>query len=106
MALGDWSGTLSELERDAGSLKRFGYLRVRITIDAPMPDLNRRARQLLPNVVAVDAVLPDKDHPQPIAAAVAPIDQFRGFYIREHQREPRQETVTLFDELHTLAARE
>ena len=41
-----------------------------------------------------------------IAAAVAPIDQFRGFYIREYQREPRQETVTLFDELHTLAARE
>lgn len=104
--LAEWAGTLPELERDADHLKDFGFLRVRVTLDTPVPDLNRRARQLLPNVVVVEAVLPDRDpdRPSPVAASVAPTDQFRAFYQREHQRDPRDETVALFDELYTLAA--
>ena len=60
-----------------------------------MPDLNRRARQILPNIVVVDAVLPGAAvtecrhrRARAAAAAVAPLDQFRTFYQREHQREP------------------
>jgi exonuclease SbcD len=104
--LGDWTGTLDDLERAADSLKRFGYLRVRITLDTPVLDLNRRARHLLPNVVVVEAVFPDtqQDRSTPAVASVAPSDQFRAFYQRQHQRDPREETVALFDELYTLVA--
>lgn len=104
--LKDWAGTLAQLERDADCLKAFGYVRLRVTLDTPLPDLNRRARQLLPNVVVVEAALPEAvvNRSTAPADAVAPADQFRAFYIRQHQREPREETTTLFNELHSLAS--
>ncbi len=84
LQLGDWSGTLPELETSVDGLAAFGYLRVRVSLDAPVPDLNRRVRQLLPNVVVVDAVLPelDLDRAAPLAASVAPADRFRAFHQR------------------------
>jgi len=111
--LGEWAGTIEELERDADSLRAFGYLKVRITLDRPIPDLNRRARQILPNIVVVEAVLPDSPAGDAEAgralrpgAAVAPLDQFRLFYQREHQREAPAETLALFSELYELASQE
>lgn len=103
--LGDWTGTLPELEASAARLAGFGYLRVRVALDTPMPDLNRRVRQLLPNVVVVDALLPElePDRAEPVAASVAPSDRFRAFYQRRHQREPQDDTIALFNELYTLA---
>jgi exonuclease SbcD len=108
-ALGHWEGTLPELERDAENLRRFGYLRVKVALDSPMPSLNRRARQILPNIVVVDAVLPggsvtggdlEADHrPRP-----APVDQFRAFYERHHQRAPKPPTLDLFNELYLSAS--
>ena len=108
--LGEWAGTITELERDADGLKRFNYLKVRITLDAPIPDLNRRARQILTNIVVVDAVLPEAEGSdtnsaiRPIAAA--PVDQFRAFYQREHQRPATPETLDLFSELYAAASQE
>lgn len=111
--LGEWAGTMTELERDADTLRHFGFLKVRITLDAPVPDLNRRARQILPNIVVVDAVLPesvagdsDTDRTPRAAAAVAPLDQFRTFYQREHQRDARPETLTMFSDLYATASQE
>jgi exonuclease SbcD len=111
--LGEWAGTITELERDADGLKRFGYLKVRITIDTPIPDLNRRARQILPNIVVVDAVLPEQplangetERASRPAAAVAPLDQFRAFYQREHQRDATDATLNLFSELYEAASHE
>jgi exonuclease SbcD len=111
--LGEWAGTLPELERDADTLRRFGYLKVRITLDKPMADLNRRTRQILPNIVVVEAVLPEADAADCDsarlsggAAVVAPIDQFRAFYQREHQRPPQSETLTMFSDLYAAAAQE
>jgi hypothetical protein len=111
--LGEWAGTITELERDADTLRHFGYLKVRITLDAPVPDLNRRARQILPNIVVVDAVLPeaaaadsDAERMSRPMAAVAPLDQFRAFYHREHQREPQPETLTMFSDLYATASQE
>ena len=103
--LGDWTGTLPELERVAEQLRSFGYLRVRVALDSPVPDLNRRVRQLLPNVVVVDAVLPEMEagRPEPMAASVAPADRFRAFYQRRHQREPQDDTIALFNQLYALA---
>jgi exonuclease SbcD len=109
--LGEWTGTITNLERDADTLRHFGYLRVRIALESPMPDLNRRARQILPNIVVVEAVLPeaptgDDDSARPTASTVAPVDQFRTFYQREHQREPRVETVTMFSDLYAEASQD
>lgn len=111
--LGEWSGTITELERDADRLRHFGYIKVRITLDAPIPDLNRRARQILPNIVVVDAVLPeasaaelDAGRTSRPAAGVAPLDQFRAFYRQVHQREPQPDTLTMFSDLYATASQE
>jgi exonuclease SbcD len=109
--LGEWSGTMTELERDAEGLKGFGYLKVKITLEEPNPDLNRRARQILPNIVVVDAILPESLDPDPDGArvpisAMAPVDQFRSFYRREHQREAPDETVELFSDLYASASQD
>lgn len=107
--LGDFVGTWSELEARADDLRRFGYLRVRVILDAPEPDLNRRVRKLLPNVVSVDRTEPEVQTPQaadrPIVTA-PPKDHFSAFYRREHQREASIETLTLFDELYLAASAE
>lgn len=109
--LGEWTGTISDLEHTADTLRDFGYLKVRITLDSPMPDLNRRARQILPNIVVVEAVLPEATASESengrtthSASTVAPLDQFRAFYLREHKREPQPETVTLFSDLYAAAS--
>lgn len=110
--LGTWQGTLPELERDAARLRQFGYLRVSISLDSPMSDLNRRARQILPNIVVVEATLPqtvDGDGSELAArspSAQAPVDAFRMFYQRQHQREPEQQTLTMFSDLYAVAAGE
>jgi exonuclease SbcD len=106
-ALGHWEGTLPELEREAEGLKRFGYLRVKVILDTPMPDLNRRARQISPNVVVVDAVLPEAAVPPPAPGEMtAPVDQFRAYYLRQHQREPQPPTLELFNDLYSASAQE
>jgi DNA repair protein SbcD/Mre11 len=121
--LGEWSGTLSQLERDAPTLERFGYVKVKVLLDQPLPDLNRRVRQLLPNVVVVETVLPEAAYAADAAddcagasggagagdqardaAAMAPVDRFRSFYRREHQRDASDETLTLFSDLYTSVA--
>jgi len=113
LLLGEWAGTMTELERDANTLRHFAYLKVRITLDSPMPDLNRRTRQILPNIVVVEAVLPEAsaahsegDRTLSSQPAAAPLDQFRTFYQREHQREPLPETLTMFSELHAEASQD
>jgi exonuclease SbcD len=108
--LGTWEGTLPELEQQAVELKRFGFLRVTVTLDTPMPDLNRRARQILPNIVVVDAVLPETSPgpgpgPDPVGPQ-PPVEQFRAYYLRAHQRPPQPATVDLFNELYQSASTE
>lgn len=106
LTLGDWAGTLPELEASVDTLRAFGFLRVRVSLETPVPDLNRRVRQLLPNVVVVDAVLPTMepvDVPA-MATTVAPVERFKAYYQRRHQALPREETLALFNELYTHAA--
>jgi exonuclease SbcD len=111
--LGEWAGTMTEFERAADTLRRFGFLKVRVTLDSPIPDLNRRARQILPNIVVVEAVFPEAraNHPDggrtPGARpTVAPLDQFRSFYLREHQREPVPDTLSMFSDLYAEASQD
>lgn len=108
--LGEWAGTIADLERDADDLKRFDYLKVSITLDAPIPDLNRRARQILPSIVVVDTDLPEVDavpgETTTRLITAAPVDQFRAFYQREHQRPAPQESLDMFSELYASAAQD
>jgi hypothetical protein len=55
---------LPELEQQAERLRTLGWLRVKVPLDAPDVDLNRKVRQLLGTaVVSVDYELPDRpDH--------------------------------------------
>jgi exonuclease SbcD len=109
LELGEFAGTWPELEAKAEELRRFGYLRARISIDAPDPDLNRRARRLLPNLVSVDAVEPasiDVVTPSRPPATAPPRDRFEAFYRRAHQRDPAAATLALFDELYEQASSE
>ncbi|MGE3959645.1 MAG: exonuclease SbcCD subunit D [Vicinamibacterales bacterium] len=103
--LGDWSGTLPELEAAVDALEAFAFLRVRVALDAPAADLNRRVRQMLPNVVVVDAVLPDATGPEPGPSpeGEAPVERFRAFHQRRHHRDASPESVALFHELYALA---
>jgi exonuclease SbcD len=111
--LGAWAGTLVELERAAKDLKhQFQYLKVEVRLDSPMPDLNRRARQILPNIVAVDAVLPEIAGAEHGAGAArppvgaAPVEQFATFYQRQHRRGAPAGTLRLFADLYESASRE
>lgn len=106
--LGDWAGTLPELEAAGDTLKAFAFLRVRVTIEERAPDLNRRVRHMLPNVVVVDAVMPDLTGELPRGTGhdpglVAPVERFKAFYLRQHQREPKPEVTDLFAELYAQA---
>jgi exonuclease SbcD len=122
--LGDWAGTLPELEQAAPALARFGYLRVKVTLAEDLPDLNRQVRQIVPNAVVVDKVLPvpalDGERTGASAAGVAaagapsaraaggvaPIEPFRAFYLRQHQQPPAEATLALFRDLYAAAAAE
>jgi exonuclease SbcD len=104
--LGQFHGTWPELEARADELRRFGYLRVVLDLDAPDPDVNRRARRLLPNIVSV--VAPRRapaaaSEPRPDVSE-PPRQHFAAFHRREHGCEPSAETLALFDELYDAAS--
>jgi hypothetical protein len=62
--------------------------------------------------VVVEAVLPAADCDPAVPASGksggvgTPVDQFRAYYVREHQREPRPATLDLFTELYQQASTE
>jgi DNA repair protein SbcD/Mre11 len=111
--LGVWSGTLADLEANADALRSYGYLKVTVALDQPLPDLNRRVRQILPNIVVVDAVLPEavtsgdgQSGGYAPLGALAPVEQFSAFYERQHQRAASAPTLELFSELYATASQE
>lgn len=107
--LGEFVGKWPELEARADELRGFGYLRVHVTLDEPDPDLNRRVRDLLPNVVSVDRIDPEPEtttvFDRPVATA-PPREHFTAFYRRAHQLEVSADSLELFDELYLAASSE
>lgn len=94
---------LERLERDAEVLSRSGYLRVKVSLPAPDPDINSKVRQLLPNAVAVEVELPevpdDIDETRPPRGA-APRELYRAYFQNRHGNEPEPDLLEAFDRLH------
>ena len=97
---------LAHLEREADKLRTSGWLKVRVLLDAPDPDLSGRVRRLLPNAVVVEAELPRatprETEPRP-AANASPLDLFRAYYVKTHGREPASSRLEAFEKLRAQA---
>lgn len=107
--LGEFQGTWADLEAKADELRQYGYLRVTIAVEAPDPDLGRRARRLLPNIVSVDVDRPADLGTGDVTRAPAsapPKDHYAAFYRREHQRGASPESLALFEDLYMTASAE
>jgi exonuclease SbcD len=105
----DVGGTLEEIEREADRYRSAGHLRVKVVLPARDPDIARKVRQLLPNAVVVNAVVPRDeqtivaDHPP---AGASPRELYASYHFKEHRREPGAELLAAFDDLRTLAVKE
>jgi exonuclease SbcD len=94
---------LERLERDAEELSRSGYLRVKVSLPAPDPDINSKVRRLLPNAVVVEVELPEVpdeiDKTRPPRGA-PPRELYRAYFLNRHGDEPESELLEAFDRLH------
>ena len=100
---------LSELETRSAELRESGWLRVRVPLDIPDPDLNSRVRQLLPNAVVVAVELPERPVPTETrpASGSPPIELFRAYFRDRHGgRDPDEALLVAFHELMAQAKEE
>jgi len=103
--LRDVKGTLSEIEKQAGSLGT-DYLRVAVVTEGPLPGLAEQVRELLPNAVEVTLDYPrvakgaNGHHP---SSALPPADLFAHFYERRNGTAPAPELARLFQSLYEEA---
>lgn len=101
LPLVDLRATLAELEENADQ-HRTGWLRVTVPLTERDPDLNRKVRELLPNALVVRAELPDTEE-QPdirLETGVPPVQHYRAFHLREHDREADPAILETFQDLY------
>lgn len=95
--------TLAGIEARADELRTKGWLRVKVKLDELDVDINRKVRGLLPNVVAVDIELPEREGEVSEGtlslADNAASEVFRAHYRRRHGVEPSDGLIRLFEEL-------
>jgi hypothetical protein len=93
--------TLQELEGRVAELREAGWLRVRVPIDAPDPELNAKVRRLLPNAVTVAIELPEavpaETSRPPLGSP--PKEIFRSYFRGRHGRDPDDALMTAFEDL-------
>ena len=97
---------LADLEKDADRLRDSGWLRVRVPLEKPDPDLNGKVRRLLPNALVVEAEIHRQAEAEPQArppAGAPPVELFRAYFLREHERPPESELLEAFEKLHSGA---
>lgn len=102
IALADVRGTLAELEQNASQLSARGWLRVKVVLSGPDPEINTKVRRLLPTAVSVDVELPAAEvATEPISTrGLTPTELFRAYSTSEHGREPSTELLDVFSALH------
>lgn len=103
----DVRAPLAELERRADELSRAGWLRVKVPLDTPDPNVNAKVRRLLANAVTVDVELPLREDAPAEAPArdLAPRDVYAAYHARAHGEPAGDGLLSLFDDVYAEAAR-
>lgn len=96
----DVRGTLADLQARAASLEG-AYLRVTLQVDAPVPGLAQRVKEILPDALEVMLDYP-RHEPGPSSgpASREPLDLLRDYYTRERGAELPEGMVALFQRLY------
>lgn len=104
LPLFDLRATLAELEAMADDYRK-GWLRVTVPLVEKDPDLNRKIRELLPNALVVRAELPEPEETSEARAqiGVSPVEHYRAYHLREHQKEAEWAALATFQELYDQA---
>jgi exonuclease SbcD len=95
-------GTLDELAAHREELAAAGWLRVIVQLAAPDPELSRKVHALLDHVVTVDFECPITEPDVatgPTLRDAAPVDVYRAWFEREHERVPDEGLVSAFNQL-------
>jgi exonuclease SbcD len=95
--------SLESLERDQEQLARSDWLRVRVPLGAPDPDINGKVRRLLPNAVVVEVELPEppeevRDERPPPGSP--PRELYRAYSMAQYGDEPDSNLLDTFDRLY------
>lgn len=95
--------SLESLERDQEQLARSDWLRVRVPLGVPDPDINGKVRRLLPNAVVVEVELPEppvaeQDERPPRSSP--PRELYRAYSMAHYGDEPDVKLLDAFDRLY------
>ncbi len=78
------------------------YVRVNLTLDAPVPGIADRVRDVLPNALDIRLVLPERDDvdDQPSLRTLDPKSQFTSYYRAAHDADPVDDLLVAFDRVY------
>jgi exonuclease SbcD len=95
------NATLDELERVRSEVGD-AYVRVNLSIEAPVPGIADRVREALPNALDIRLILPESEK-RPVDASLRDLDprkQFASYYSTTHGSEPGDELLGAFDRVY------
>ena len=106
LPLVDLRATRVELETVAEQHRTGCWLRVTVPLAERDPDINRKVRDMLPNVLVVKAELPEAEQQRTIrlAKGASPAENYSAYHLHEHQSEPGPDVVEAFQQLHAEAS--
>ncbi|MDQ4064423.1 MAG: exonuclease SbcCD subunit D C-terminal domain-containing protein, partial [Actinomycetota bacterium] len=100
-ALRELNVTMDSLEAAAATVGD-EYLRVNLALDAPVPGIADRVREVLPNALDIRLVLPQRDGEAdgPSLRTLDPKSQFVSYYSATHNAEPVDDLLAAFDRVY------
>lgn len=106
LPLVDLRATLPELERLAQEPQPARWLRVTVPLAEPDPDLNRKVRELLPNVMMVWPDLPEIEAMPAISLVkgASAEEQYAAYHVQAHGAAPSGALAAAFHQLHQEAS--
>lgn len=104
--LRDITATLSEIEGMADDVGT-DFLRVRVQVDAPVPGISDRVREILPNALEVQLEYERQEHVSEASrlGRVDAAELFSEFYAQRHGATPSNELLTLFRSIYEEAGK-
>ena len=104
--LADVRATLPELERGAAASAAGCWVRVTVPLVEKDPDLNRKVRALVPDVLVVHPEQEERPSAAPIELVDrgAPQERYAAFHLQEHRAAPAAPVLEAFAELYGQAA--